>query len=78
MISRQQILQRCYELKKWSFVAYIGKLSDDCHVVRLKCLEFEKAGLNVSIVVQDWKVYEQAGKLSALSMDDTIAVKELI
>ena len=77
MISRTQLLERLSTLKNFKFVAYIDKLTDDSHIVRLKVPLFEKTGLSADTVVMDYIVTEEAGYLSATTIDGVLKFKRL-
>lgn len=77
MISRQQIIERLSTLSNFKYVAYIDRVSDNTHIVRLKVYQFEKAGLPNDTVVMDYIVREEAGYLSAVTLKGELRFKRL-
>jgi hypothetical protein len=77
MLSRQQIIQSLTDLTNFRFVAYLDKVADGKHLVRLVILEFEDKRLNPSTYVQDFIVSECNGYLSAVSVKMNIHIDRL-
>ena len=77
MISRTQVIEQLKNLSNFQFVAYIDQLSNDTHIVRLRVPQFEKAGLSNSTVVMDYIVNEEAGYLSAVTLNGALRFKRL-
>jgi len=77
MISRTQLLERLSTLQNFKFVAYIDKVSDDTHIVRLRVPQFEKAGLSIDTVVMDYIVTEEGGYLSATTIKGELKIRRL-
>lgn len=76
-MQRSQILVSVRELKNYRFSGYIRQLTSDTHVIRLCVMDFERAGFHASICIQDFIVKEEAGYLSARSVNGQIVVERL-
>lgn len=77
MLSRTQIIQTLTDLKNFRFVAYLDKVADGKHLVRLVILEFQGKGLHSSSCVHDFIVTECNGFLSAVSVKMNIVIDRL-
>lgn len=77
MLSRTQIIQSLTDLNNFRFVAYLDKVSECSHLVRLVILEFQNKGLQPSTCVHDFIVTECNGYLSAVSVKMNIRIDKL-
>lgn len=77
MSNRLNILVSVRKLKNYRFSGYIRQLTNDTHVIRLCIMDFERSGLHASVCIQDFIVKEEAGYLSAVSVNGQIVVSRL-
>lgn len=76
--SRQNILQRAKELKKFRFSGYICQLEKDLHLIRFVIVDFENSGFHPRVCIQDLVVKEEEGYLSARSKDGSLSFDRLM
>lgn len=77
MLSHSQIIERLTQLRNYQFVAYLNRLTDSSHLVRLNVVDFFAAGLSQEISQIDFVVYEMPGYLRAVSVNGSIHIDKL-
>lgn len=77
MLSRQQIILQLHNLKQFKLVSYKGIVSANTHLVTLIVVAFQNSHLSVSTYMQDFHVTEEAGYLSATTVDGSLKFAKL-
>lgn len=77
MISRTQIIERLSNLKQYRFVAYLEKLSDTQHKIRLQVKPWLHSSTLAGLSVQDFVVTEVDGKLMAKGINMPLLIDDL-
>ena len=77
MTSRTSITQQLMELQRFKFVSYYSKIDSSSHLVRLRVVDFEGCVIAPELLQPLFIVTEQAGFLSAVSVDKSLHIERL-